>query len=111
MRKGVVDRRSKRRFPINLTVRYRSLNRRDAFCGVGSTVNVSSKGLLISGPGGVELGARIEVTMEWPFVLGGRIPLQLVTRGQIVRQEESSFAVTFKRYQLRTRRPLNSAFL
>ena len=99
----ILNRRRKRRFAVDLPVRYRGLNE-DHFHAVGNTVNVSSNGLLIAGPCALDSGECLEVIMEWPFALKGNIPLQLVMRGVVVRKEGSSFAIAFNQYHLRLKR-------
>ena len=39
-------------------------------------------------------GVRIELSIEWPSLLDGRVPLQVVTVGRVVRCEHVNF---FKR--------------
>ena len=63
---------------------------------------MSSGGLLIASDQRTELGARIELNIEWPSMLDGEIPLQLVAVGRVVRCLESSFALSFTQYQFRT---------
>jgi hypothetical protein len=47
-------------------------------------------------------GARLEVNVEWPSLLDGLIPLQVVALGRVVRCLESGFALSFSQYQFRT---------
>jgi hypothetical protein len=44
----------------------------------------------------------VELNIEWPSLLHGRVPLRFVTVGQVVRSDASSFAVMLARYQFRT---------
>jgi hypothetical protein len=99
-----VDRRSKVRFPLELPVRYRTLGREGPFAGVGRVVNFSSGGVLVAHQHEIQEGARMELNIEWPFLLNGQVPLQLVMLGKVVRCETSSFAVELGRYQFRTTR-------
>ncbi len=52
------------------------------------------------------VGALVEMNIEWPFLIDGRIPLQLVAIGRVLRQDAtlgaSHFAATFERYEFRT---------
>jgi PilZ domain len=95
------ERRSKVRYPLELTVRYQSLDRQ-RLSGEGRTVNVSSSGLLMVAPNHVDEGARMKVTIEWPSLLNGTTPLQLVTVGKVVRRRDSFLAVALEHYQFRT---------
>jgi hypothetical protein len=55
----------------------------------------------------VSVGTRIELNIEWPYLLDGRVPLQLVTMGSVARCEDSSFALVLSRHQFRTTRKAN----
>jgi hypothetical protein len=95
------ERRSKMRYPLVLKVRFRIL-RPKLHLGVGQAVNLSSGGVLVVSRDELNVGEELEVRIEWPSLLDGLIPLQLVAVGSVVRCETSSFAVRFRRYQFRT---------
>lgn len=63
---------------------------------------MSSAGLLVSAEHEVSAGARMEVNIEWPLLLDGTVPLQLVAVGRVVRCADSVFALSFAQYQFRT---------
>ena len=63
---------------------------------------MSSGGLLIAAEQRTQVGAKIELNVEWPSLLDGTIPLQLVAVGRVVRCLESGFALAFTQYQFRT---------
>jgi hypothetical protein len=99
------ERRSRVRFPLGLQVRCRTLERGSSFAGVGRVVNMSSGGVLVACQHNLSAGTRMELNVEWPSLLDGRIPLQLVMVGRIVRSTLSGFAVVSDRqYQFRTTR-------
>ncbi len=98
------ERRSKVRYPLELTVRYQTIDRGRKVSGVGRTVNVSSSGLLMNADNALPEGARMRVTIEWPTLLNGTTPLQLVTIGRVVRRGALSLAVALEHYQFRTRK-------
>jgi len=100
--KTVIERRTKARYPVKLTVRYRTVGRAQHVTGVGHTVNMSSGGLLVYAEHEVIAGARLEVNVEWPLLLDGAVPLQLVAHGKVVRCGGSMFAISFAQYQFRT---------
>ena len=83
--KTIIERRSKARYPVQLTVRYRTVGRNQLVNGVGQTLNMSSGGLLVSAQHEFSAGLKLEVNVEWPLLLNGRVPLQLVANGKIVR--------------------------
>jgi len=97
-----IERRSKLRFPLVLRVSYRTLGRESPCTGEGWVVNMSRGGVLVSSQHEVAVGARMELNIEWPSPLHGRVPLRFVTVGEIVRRDASSFAVMLVRYQFRT---------
>ena len=100
--KTIIERRSKARYPVKLSVRYRTVGRNHSVNGVGHTLNMSSGGLLVSAEQEVRPGLRLEVNVEWPLLLDGAVPLQLVAHGKVVRCGGSMFAVSFAQYQFRT---------
>jgi len=97
-----LERRSKMRYPVSLKVKYRTVGRSNRISGVGRTLNMSSGGLLIAADQRTEVGAKVELNVEWPSLLDGSIPLQLVAVGRVVRCLESGFALSFTQYQFRT---------
>ena len=44
----------------------------------------------------------MKVTIEWPSLLNGITPLQLVTIGKVVRRKGPTLAVALEHYQFRT---------
>ena len=95
------ERRSKVRFPLILPVRYRTIQG-ETLSGEGWTANMSSSGILVERPHPLSAGALLEMRIDWPSRLDGRIGLQLVAVGRVVRCERSRFAVILHQYQFRT---------
>jgi PilZ domain len=96
------ERRSKRRYPLQLNLRYRSISDRMPMAGTGRTLNVSSRGILIASEQEVQEGTRLHVRVEWPWLLDSATPLQLVAESRVVRASRAEFAVELLRYQFRT---------
>ena len=90
------DRRARVRFPIQLPFLYR-LGRR-VQTGSGWTLNLSSRGVLAGCGNPLPVGALIELTISWPFLLEGVIPVDLIVTGHITRCHGSLFAVVFSRH-------------
>ncbi len=68
-------------------------------------MNVSSRGLLIaSEEAQVNKGARLQLTVEWPSLLHGITPLQLIVSCRVTRAMPEEFAVELDQYQFRTRK-------
>jgi len=97
-----IERRSKIRFPLEVRVRYRSLELECPFIGIGAVVNMSSGGVLIAGLHEITEGTRMELALEWPCLLEGQVPLQLITTGSVVRCHPFLFAVELRGHQFRT---------
>lgn len=95
------ERRSKTRYSIELGVRYCNTKGPRSY-NIGRTVNISSSGLLVASEGAVREGTALELMIEWPWPLDGRVPLQLVAAGVVVRSSQSSFALALRSYQFRT---------
>ncbi len=103
----VAERRSKLRYPLDLSVRFRYFAGGSLLFGAGRTVDVSSGGILVAStriipPHEINVGEDVEMSIEWPPLLDGRISLQLFAVGWVVRRRPFDFAVSFERYQLRT---------
>ena len=98
------ERRTKLRYPLELTVQYQTLGLQVPICGAGQTLNVSSSGMLIRAEHILPEGCHLRVTIEWPTLLNGKTALQLVTTGKVVRRHETAFGITFDHYQFRTRK-------
>jgi PilZ domain len=96
------ERRIKARYPLHLNVRYQALGTVSPATAVGQTVNVSSSGVLITCSSSIREGTRVRVVLEWPTLLNGTTPLQLVTLGTVVRRQGSGLAIAFEGYQFRT---------
>ena len=90
------------RYPMQLPARYRSVDREQSFAGVGLTVNISSKSLLLTCQHELKLGTRLEVMIKWPCLLESTIPLQLVATGTVIRCQGLMFALEFAQYEFRT---------
>ena len=101
---AATERRCHVRFPLQLRCRYESLGRGQLLAGEGWVKNMSVGGVLISGKSEMTLGTRIQLAIDWPCLLHGRTPLQIVSAGRLVRCEISGFAVAVARYQFRTRK-------
>jgi hypothetical protein len=101
----VVERRAKKRFPIERPVRYRFLY--GASLGQvasGVAVDASSNGIWIETEQSLRVGDPLELLIDWPAQLDGLVPLQLVTAGCVVRVSGNRAAVSVERYEFRTKK-------
>jgi hypothetical protein len=92
------------RYPLQLSVRFRSISEKLPFLGVGRAVNVSSGGILVLSEAKVSVNVQIEINLEWPCLLDEKIPLQLFAAGRVLRRGAFHFAATIERYEFRTMR-------
>jgi PilZ domain len=97
------DQRSHRRYPINLEVEYELLNRgRVERLGSGTTLDISTGGVLFEANDALPRAGRIELMMTWPFSLEGVCALKLAVQGQIVRNDGKRIAISVDHHEFRT---------
>ena len=98
------DRRANVRFPIALDVRY-TVSRRRALVktGSGKLVDLSSSGLRFVARGPLETGLKLDVAIDWPILLDGRVQLQLIVTGTVVWSSDTETAMRIDRHVFRTR--------
>ena len=94
------DQRATRRYPIRLDVEYRLPNEKRT--GSGTTLNVSSGGILFQTEEPLPAVGTIEISLKWPFALDGGCALKLVMRGKIVRRDSTGIAVKVRQHEFRT---------
>jgi hypothetical protein len=99
----LTERRSKSRYPLHFGVRWRIKD----LTGEGRTIDLSSDGLLIAcqqiaSRDEVRTGEDVQMIIDWPVLLDGKIPLQLHASGRVVRKGSADFACTFRRHEFRT---------
>lgn len=97
-----IERRSKCRYPIEMNVRFHTMGTARPAAGFGQTLNMSSSGMLLACSGKIAEGTRLKLFIEWPSLLNGTTPLQLITVGTVVRSTELGLSVVFESYQFRT---------
>lgn len=106
-----IERRAKYRYPLELNVRFHTIGAAQPTAGFGQTLNMSSSGMLLACVGKIAEGTRLKMFVEWPSLLNGTTPLQLITVGTVVRSTDITFSVMFDCYQFRTmgRKQMSSA--
>ena len=98
------DRRSARRYPIEIAVVYRLLRKGKVLTrGFGLTRNLSSSGLLMESSTSLSIGSEVEVFLAWPARLDGQINLNLWIQGRAVRNRDNCTAISIERSDFRTR--------
>jgi hypothetical protein len=97
-----VDRRRGRRYPVQLNVSYRTVGTEASVCGIGRTVNMDSRGVLISTASPLREGTHLTLEIAWPVLLNSALPLKLVVSGDVIRLEEQRVAIHFENWEFRT---------
>jgi hypothetical protein len=98
------ERRVGARFPLALEVRYVVASRRAAVeTGSGRTIDLSSSGLSFTADKPLRTGQKLDVSIDWPVLLDGRVQLQLIMSGVVVRTSGTTTALQIQRHEFRTR--------
>jgi PilZ domain len=102
-RNSATEHRQHTRYPIVLAAEF-TLPRRGEITrrGVGTTLDISSGGLLLACKNNLLPGRKIELSIQWPFLLDGVRPLKLRIAGRIVRANQMVIGVQFSCYEFRT---------
>jgi hypothetical protein len=91
------------RYPLELAAEFTLLtNGQTAQHGVGTTLNISSGGILLACNDKLPPGAEIEVTIQWPFLPAGARALKLRITGHIVRSNGMRVAIQTSHCEFRT---------
>ncbi len=96
------DRREHRRYDFPLGMRYAYRLEGVDFGGTGRTVDLGRGGVRYQAEDAPPVGASIELTIEWPFLLHNICPLELKIWGKVLRNDGSGTAVIMHRYEFRT---------
>ncbi len=97
------DRRSDRRYPLELELRYKLIRRKKVLeTGYGRTLDMSSGGILFETARPLPPGLTIELSVSWPVLLRNTAPLKLVVIGRVVRNEANCTAVRMLQHEFRT---------
>ena len=100
---GGTDRRSDRRYPIVLRLQYKLIrDGRVERLGSGTTVNISSRGVLFDANDRLPTRSAIELALHWPVLLQGSCGLKLVMRGRVVRANNKAIAMFEEFREFRT---------
>jgi hypothetical protein len=94
-----IERRSNRRFPIALSLRYMLTG---SHSGDGRVTDMSSRGILFQSDTKLPAGEKIHVILTWPFLLNGECPLQLRVRGDVLRSDPRGTVLRIQHYEFRT---------
>src|ERR1039457_5113418 len=91
---GPSNRRGTGRYPVREDVRYRVVQSRTVkVSGVGSTLNIGSGGILFTTEEKLSVGQMVELSVNWPGMLGGVWALHFFAKAAVARSEALSPAV------------------
>ena len=94
--------RTHRRYPIALALQYRwNRGSKHSQFGSGTTINISSGGVLFHSGELLPVTCPIELALSWPISLED-CNLKLVLRGRVVRSVSQTTAVRIVQYEFRT---------
>ncbi|MFB3776424.1 MAG: PilZ domain-containing protein [Bryobacteraceae bacterium] len=96
------ERRATKRYAIERSLRYRIRGVRPALTGAGTTVNLSSTGVLFTTEQSLPPGKPVVLEIHWPVLLDEAKPLKLVTRGRIVWCDSATAAMRIEGWEFRT---------
>jgi hypothetical protein len=92
-------------YPIPLQLRYKARSKQGPVQGFGQTRLLSSKEVIFAAGEGLKPGMTAEVALSWPFLLGGRVRLQLVLGVRIISSENGMAEAQILAYDFRTAGP------
>jgi hypothetical protein len=97
------DRRSCRRYHIDLEVRWKLLRGKVLLdSGIGRTVDFSSGGILVETGRRLPVGRKIHLSVAWPVLLHDTALMQLALEGRILRSDGARIAVQIAQHEFRT---------
>jgi PilZ domain len=104
------DRRASHRYQMSLNVRWKvSRKRRLLGTGTGTTIDLSSRGILFASDQKLPANGSVEISIAWPVLLHDVLPLQLVIAGRVVRVLGKQVAIETVQHVFRTVRVSNDA--
>ena len=97
------ERRSDRRYRIQLDLRWKLIRRRKVQdIGAGRTVDLSSGGVCFDAGRPLPAGLNVELSIAWPVLLHNVAAMQLAVSGRIVRSQGMQAAVRITHHEFRT---------
>ena len=98
-----VERRARKRFPLNLELRFTaSKGSRQPIQGRGVVVNISSRGVAFRTDTALAPDLNIDASIEWPVTLNGDCVLRVTVEGRMLRVQDGLSVMRVDRYEFRT---------
>lgn len=91
--KEVIDRRGSDRSSMKREVWYKILRKNEEELGKGTTVNMSSSGVLFTPGRMMVVGSCLELNISWPAPLNAKSALKLMVQGTVVRYQDGGAAI------------------
>lgn len=109
MEETFMERRSSRRLPLGLALKYGVLSPNAVLRGgVGKTRNVSGTGILFEADAELPVGTAVELSIEWPVRSEGAQGMELVVLGKVNRVSRTEMALSIMHYEFLPFCPLES---
>ena len=97
------DRRIDRRYDLRLELRWKLIRRQRLIDnGSGTSVDLSSGGILFDAGRPLPLGLNVELSISWPVLLHNTAALQLIVAGRIMRTSGNCAAIQMMQHEFRT---------
>jgi len=97
------DRRYNRRYDLSLELRWKRLRRGKVLdLGTGTTIDLSSGGILFHAEKALPPGERVELCIAWPLLVDDMPRLQLIVSGIVVRSVGRQNAIRMIQHEFRT---------
>ena len=103
------DKNFTRCYPLTFGVRYVTAEPGPGRPGAGETVWMSGKEVAFLAKGPATVGDKVAMYIEWPVLLQGEVPLQLIVNAEIVQRSGPLSVARMIKYEFRTRGALSSA--
>lgn len=102
----MTEKRNNLRFPLERDCRFRVIARNRRLPeSPARSLNLSSKGMLLSLDRALPVGTALEVVVHWPVQISEQCRLKMVARTRVVRSNETQAAVEIESYEFRTMSP------
>jgi len=91
-------------YPIPLQLRYKATSKHGIVLGFGQTRMISSQDIIFAAGDELKPGMEAQIALAWPFLLDGRVPLQLVLDTTITGSRDGVAEARIWAYDFRTGR-------
>ena len=82
--RGRLDEPQDRHYPLTLPTHYKVYRGNGVVeSGSGETLSIGARSVLFRAEHALEIGLRVDLSIEWPMLLDNRVPLQLCVEGEI----------------------------